>query len=164
MCPACGGPPITFDMDLNIPLSMTPGLKTFPVSVTDDQGRRADTTGTLEIAGPPSQLRISTRCLGPVHPGQDVPVACFVSVEDVNYPEDQLFYVWADLRVFGAPAEVEASRACSGCSGPPWTYNFGLRVPANMTPGVKTFAVWATGAGAKEHMADTTASIEIAAR
>jgi hypothetical protein len=162
MCPACGGPPTTFDMDLYIPFGMSPGLKTFPVWVTDDQGRRADTAGTVEIVGPPSQLRISTRCLlGPVHPGQDV--ACFVSVEDVNYPQEQFFYVWADLRIFGEPAEVQASRPCSGC-GPPFAHNFDLHLPANMSPGVKTFAVWATGFGGMEHLADTTASIEIAAK
>jgi hypothetical protein len=163
MCPACGGPPITFDMDLYVPFSMTPGLKTFPVWVTDDQGRRADTTASIEIVSPPTQLRISTKCrLGPVPPGQD-PVACAVSVEDVNYPKEQFFYVWADLHIFGEPAEVQASRPCSGC-GPPFWYNFDLRVPGNMTPGVKTFAVWVTGFGAKEHLADATASIEVAAK
>jgi hypothetical protein len=46
-CPACGSP--TFDMDLHIPDGMPPGPKTFPVWATDGQGRRADTTGTLEI-------------------------------------------------------------------------------------------------------------------
>jgi hypothetical protein len=49
MCPACGGPDLVFDMDLYVPDSMTPGPKTFPVWVTDAQGRRADTIGTLEI-------------------------------------------------------------------------------------------------------------------
>jgi hypothetical protein len=102
--------------------------------------------------------------MGPAHPGQDLPVACIVSVQDVNYPQEGSFDVWADLRIFGQPAEVQAIRACSGCSGPPWTYNLALHVPANMTPGVKTFAVWATNASAKEHRADTTASLEIVAQ
>ena len=48
-CPACGGPPWTFDIDLRIPADMAPGVKTFPVWATDGDGRRADTTAAIEI-------------------------------------------------------------------------------------------------------------------
>ena len=48
-CPACGGPPWTFDIDLRIPADMAPGVKTFPVWATDADGRRADTTASIEI-------------------------------------------------------------------------------------------------------------------
>ena len=48
-CPACGGPPWTFDIDLRIPADMPPGVRTFPVWATDADGRRADTTASIEI-------------------------------------------------------------------------------------------------------------------
>ena len=48
-CPACGGPPWTYDIDLRVPADMTPGAKTFPVWVIDGEGHRADTTATIEI-------------------------------------------------------------------------------------------------------------------
>ena len=48
-CPACGGAPVTFDIDLRIPADMAPGVKTFPVWATDADGRRADTTAAIEI-------------------------------------------------------------------------------------------------------------------
>jgi hypothetical protein len=50
-CPACGGPPWTFDIDLRIPADTAPGVKTFPVWATDADGRRADTTAAIEIVG-----------------------------------------------------------------------------------------------------------------
>lgn len=49
MCPACGGPPRTFDLDLHVPTDMAPGIKTFAVWATDAQGRRADTTASFEV-------------------------------------------------------------------------------------------------------------------
>ena len=67
-CPACGGPPWTFDLDLPIPGNMAPGVKTFAVWAIYAYGSRVDTTTSIEIAGPPSQLTISTKCFGPVHP------------------------------------------------------------------------------------------------
>jgi hypothetical protein len=152
--------PGAYDLDLRVPADMTPGVKTFAVWAIDLEGHRADTSASIEVAGPPSQLNISSRCFGPVHPGQDLPVACIVSVQDVNYPQENSFDVWADLRIFGQPAQVQAIRACSGCSGSPWAYVVALHVPANMTPGVKTFAVWVGGSGT-EHRADTTASLEV---
>jgi hypothetical protein len=166
-CPACGGPPWTYDLDVRIPADMTPGVKTFAVWATDSDGHRTDTTASMEVVGPPSQLSISTHCYGPIHLGQALPTTCSVFVEDVNYPQEQRFDVWADLRIFGQPAEVQAVPACSGCSGgPPWGYVIELHIPANITPGVKTFAVWAGTiyAGPNEHRADTTASIEILAQ
>jgi hypothetical protein len=145
-------------MDAVIPPDMSPGVKTFAIWAIDRQGHRADSTASIEVAGPPSQLTISSRCVGPVQPGQES-VVCVVSVQDTNYPQENSFSVWADLRIFGQPAEVLANRPCSGC-GPPWTYDFALHVPANMTPGVKTFAVWVTSGAA--HRADTTASLTVA--
>ena len=163
-CIRCrGGPPWTYELDVRIPANMNPGAKRFAVWATDSDGHRADTTASMEIVGPPSQLSLSTKCFGPVHPGQDLPTACIVSVEDVNYPQERRFDVWADLRIFGQPAEVQAFEACPACSGPPWAYVIKLHVPASITPGVKTFAVWAGPlyAGPNTHGADTTASIEI---
>jgi hypothetical protein len=141
---------------------MDPGTKRFAVWATDSDGHRADTTASTEIVGPPSQLKVSTKCFGPVHPGQDLSTACLVWVEDVNYPQERRFDVWADLRIFGQPAESQALEACPGCSGPPG-YNITLHVPAGITRGVKTFAVWAGPlyAGPNTHGADATASIEI---
>jgi hypothetical protein len=80
----------------------------------------------------------------------------------VNYPQERRFDVWADLRIFGQPAEVQAIEACPDCSGPSY-YDITLHVPTSMTPGIKTFAVWAGPlyAGPNAHGADATASISI---
>ena len=48
-CPACGGPPWAFDIDLRIPSDMAPGVKSFPVWVTDAEGHKAETTASVEI-------------------------------------------------------------------------------------------------------------------
>ena len=80
-------------------------------------------------------------------------------VADANYPQDTRFGVWADLQVFGGPAEVQGVPINGGS---PSTIQ--VHVPATMTPGVKTFAVWASNVyAANAHGVDTTASIEIIA-
>ena len=104
----------------------------------------------------PTRVIVSTRCFGPFQPGQYVPLACAVFVEDRS------FRVSADLSIFGGKSDASGFPACPACGGPPWTVDLDLRVPADMAPGVKTFAVWATDP--EGHRADTTASIEIAAR
>ena len=109
----------------------------------------------------PSRLSVSTRCAGPFHPGQYVPLACFVFVEDVTHPTSDSFSVRADLRIFGGPAEVIFPR-CPACGGPPWTFDLDLNIRPDATPGVKTFPVWATDADGRR--ADTTAAIEIVVR
>src|SRR5262249_57118152 len=102
-CSACGGPPWTFDLDLRIPANMTPGVKTFAVWAIYADGSRAETTASIELAGPPSQVAVSAKCSGPVHPGQDGPVTSTVFVQDLNYPQEQRFHVRADLRIFAGP-------------------------------------------------------------
>ena len=108
----------------------------------------------------PSQLSVSTRCAGPFHPGQYV-LACFVFVEDVTHPARNSFSVRADLRIFGGPADVIFPQ-CPACGGPPWTFDLDLNIRPDVTPGVKTFLVWATDADGSR--AETTAAVEIVAR
>jgi hypothetical protein len=40
------------DLDVRIPKEMTPGVKTFAVWVTDDEGRMGTTTASLQIVAP----------------------------------------------------------------------------------------------------------------
>ena len=49
-CPACGGPPWTFDLDLRVPADMATGVKTFAIWATDAEGNLASTTAAIEIA------------------------------------------------------------------------------------------------------------------
>jgi hypothetical protein len=48
-CPACGGPPWTFDLDVHVPADISTGVKTFPVWATDAEGRRTDATASIVI-------------------------------------------------------------------------------------------------------------------
>jgi hypothetical protein len=165
-CPACGGPPWTFDIDLRIPSDMGPGVKSFPVWVTDAQGRRADTSAAVEIvpmtpAPSPSPLTLTTRCFGPFRPGTYYGLACVAEVSQRVPPHAPAYRVRADLRIFGGPAEVEFPQ-CPACGGPPVTFDIDLRIPSDMAPGVKSFPVWVTDAGGNR--AETTAAVEIVAR
>jgi len=99
---------------------------------------------------PPAPLQISVICYGPYRPG-DI-AACFI--ETTRGP-------FADLSTFGGPAEYSIP-PCPACGGPPWTYDLPVRVPADMTPGVKTIAIWATDA--QGHRVNATASIGIVSR
>lgn len=89
-------------------------------------------------------------------------LACLVLVEDTTHPPVNRFTARADLRVFGGSADAVFPR-CPACGGPPWTFDLDLRVPADMTPGVKTFDVWVTDPEGNRRAA-TTAAVEIAAR
>ena len=108
--------------------------------------------------GPGStSLSVAAKCLGPFHPGEYAGLACVVFVQDAaNNPTNG---VYADRSIFGGAAQSGVVK-CPACGGPPWTFDLDLRIPPNMTPGVKTFAVWATYADGSR--TETTASIEIA--
>ena len=129
-------------------------------------GPSASMPAVPTVPGPvSSRLSISARC-EPVAAGAYSGLACVATVSDTNAPSNYSYRVQADLRFFGGPAEAPTSSfgfpKCPACGGPPWAYDIDLRVPADMTPGVKTFAVWVNdGEG---HRADTTAAIEIVAR
>jgi hypothetical protein len=119
---------------------------------------------TSAVTPPPpaqSQLMVSTKCAGPFRAGDYVPLACFVFVDDGARPGSNSFSVRVDYRVFGGPADVVVP-ACPACGGPPWTFDLDVIIRPDVTPGVKTFPVWATDAAG--HRADTTATLEIVAR
>jgi hypothetical protein len=48
-CIACGSPPETFELDLQIPPDMAPGVKTFTVWATDAEGRFKTVSASLEV-------------------------------------------------------------------------------------------------------------------
>lgn len=140
----------------------------FSIAFITSCGGRSGPSASIPTASPTapspssSQLSISARC-GPLPAGAYYGLACVATVSDTNAPSNYSYRVQADLRIFGGSAEAPSSSfgfpKCPACGGPPWTYDIDLRVPADMTPGVKTFAVWVMdGEG---HRADTTATIEI---
>jgi hypothetical protein len=134
------------------------------VSCGGHSGPSASTPAAPPTAPTPSssQLGISVGC-GPLRTGTYYGLACIAMVSDTNAPSNYSYRVQADLRIFGGSAEAPpfGFPKCPACGGPPWTYDMDLRVPADMTPGVKTFAVWVIdGEG---HRADTTATVEIVA-
>jgi hypothetical protein len=106
-----------------------------------------------------SQLSVSTKCLGPFRPGDYAGLACVAFVSDTRQRAADTLDVRADLRIFGGHAE-QALPKCPACGDPP-TFDLDLHVPADITPGVKTFAVWVTDAQGR---ADTTATVEIVPR
>lgn len=109
---------------------------------------------------PTVALGVSARCFGPFRPGEQVSLACVVFVQEATGPASTGIGVHADLSQFGGPADALPVK-CPAC-GDPLTYDLDLRVPADMAPGAKVFAIWATDAQGRR--ADGSASIEIAAR
>jgi hypothetical protein len=132
----------------------------FVVSCGKPPGPSVSNSVAIPTGPTPSQLSISTRCFGPFRTGAYYGLACVAEVSDTNPPRIATYAVQADLRVFGAPAEVGFPR-CPACGGPPWTFDIDLHVPADMTPGTKTFLVWVTDAEGRR--AETTAAVEIVA-
>jgi hypothetical protein len=108
----------------------------------------------------PTPITISTRCFGPFHPG-DYVLACFVSVEEAASPPSSGVRAFADLRMFGGRAESGIVE-CVACGPPPRVFDMDVHIPADMPPGAKTFAVWATDAQGRR--ADTTATFQVTAR
>lgn len=162
-CTACSGPLWTFKLELRIPGDMSPGERTLAVSATDAEGRRADAAAVIDItpnAGP-TPMTISTRCGGPFRPGDYVPLACFVSVEPGASPSSSGVRAFADLRIFGGRADAGIV-ACTACGPPPYVFDLDVRIPSDISPGEKTFAVWATDAQGRR--ADTTATFHVTPR
>jgi hypothetical protein len=118
--------------------------------------------GSAAQPASPTQARtpisISTRCFGPFHPGDIASAACFVDVQGGASPSVRAF---ADLRMFRGRAESELVE-CPACGPPPWQFDVDVRIPPDMSPGPKTFHVWATDAQGRR--ADTTATFEVTAR
>jgi len=64
--------------------------------------------------------------------------------------------------MFGGPAEATGPQ-CPACGTfPAQTYDLDFQVPADMTPGAKTFPIWV--ADSYGHRVNSTASIVVVAR
>jgi hypothetical protein len=114
-------------------------------------------------APPPSAvtLSLSAHCLGPFRPADYAALACAVVAQDPTNAGRNDFQAFADLRQFGGPAE-SAIPACTACGSPGKTFDLDLRIPQDMTPGRKTFVVWATDP--RGQRAEASAVLEIVAR
>ena len=110
---------------------------------------------------PAVMLTVSARCLGPFRPADYAPLACLVAVADPTNAGRNNFQAFADLRLFGGTA-ASAIAPCPACGSPGKTFDLDLHVPAAMTPGSKTFAIWATDANGQR--AETSAVLDIVAR
>jgi len=108
---------------------------------------------TVELnQGPPQTITAEPNCTTPVHAGDHV-LCSLVALGGVAF---------ADLSMFGGSAKATDS-TCPACgTGPAVTYDFYFLIPANMTPGVKTFPIWV--ADSYGHRVNSTASIVVAAR
>ena len=130
-------------------------------SCADRQDAPGSPAGNPTAPGPTqSALTVSARCFGPFQVASYAPLACVVSVEDGTNPSSTDLQAFADLRAFGSLAEFALVR-CPAC-GAPRVFDLDLHVPADMTPGTKTFTVWATDAQGRRGQA--TATLEIVPR
>ena len=117
---------------------------------------------TVQPTSPPAvTLTVSARCLGPFRPADYAPLACLVVAEDPTNAGRNNFQAFADLRLFGGSA-ASAIAPCPACGSPGKTFDLDLHVPAAMSPGSKTFAIWATDANGRR--AETSAVLDIVAR
>jgi hypothetical protein len=96
-----------------------------------------------------------------MHPGSDVLLACLLFVQGGSDPTSNSSDAFADLSVFGGASAQRVSR-CPACGGPPWTFDMDLDIPGDMSPGLKTFPIWAIDP--RGNRADGTASIEVVSR
>lgn len=137
-----------------------PGERTLAVWATDAEGRRADAAVAIDITpnSGPTPMRVSARCGGPFRAGDYVPLACVVLVEPGASPSSSGIRAFADLRMFGGPADSGIVR-CPACGLPPYVFDLDVRIPSDMSPGEKTFAVWATDAQGRR--AETTATFQV---
>jgi hypothetical protein len=158
-CIVCGGPLWTFNLDAYLPPSIEPSRKTFSVSATDAEGRRAETAVSVEITPnpAPTPILVDSKCSGPYRPG-DLGFCVVRTVEGAS-PLSSDLRAFGDLRLFGGSAQ-RGIPPCTGCGGN--TYDLDVRIPADMSPGVKTFPVWVTDAQGRR--TDATATLEVIPR
>lgn len=150
-------------MRISIRRSVPVALMAIGLSGCARDSRDASDGGVPTAPGPAATpLKISAVCRGgPYQAGQYVPLACTILVDEATNPASTGTTAFADTQLFNGSRESSLP-ACPACGAPPRTFDLDLRVPADLAPGVKTFAVWATDAQGRR--ADSTASIEIAAR
>ena len=155
-CIVCGGPLWTFNLNVYLPPRAEPGLKTFAVWATDTEGRRAETAVSVEITPNPAPtlIVVDSKCAGPYHPG-DLGFCVVLFVEGAS-PLSTGVRAFADLHLFGRSAAVGIP-PCTGCGG--GTFDLDVRIPADMSPGVKTFPVWVTDAQGRR--TDATVTLEV---
>ena len=105
-----------------------------------------------------SPLKATANCWGPFRPGAYVPLACVVLVTPATGPTSTNVQAFADLSMFGSVYGTKWGLIdCPACGSP--TFDMDVHIPDNMTPGPKTFPVWATDAQGRR--ADTTATFEV---
>jgi len=124
----------------------------------------ASPTGPTPTA---SHLSVSVADCGRFRAGEYYPLACIAQVSDDNPPASADYMVNADLRVLGGAAEAPSPTwgfpRCPACGGPGRTFDIDLHIPADTTPGLKTFRVWVTDS-VNGRRAETTARLEIIPR
>ena len=158
-CIVCGGPLWTFNLDVSLPPFIEPSRKTFSVSATDAEGRRAEVAVSVEITPnpAPTPIVVGSHCFGAYHPG-DLGFCVVTFVEGAS-PLSTDVRAFADLRLFGSSAERGIPR-CTACGG--GTFDLDVRIPPDMSPGPKTFPFWVTDAQGRR--TDATATLEVIPR
>ena len=151
-------------------LTVTPpqGEGSIALMITAQQNPGDSTrSATLRIGGelltvqqepdPAARMTVTAKC-GAVRAGEYAPLACVLLVTPATRPASPGVRAFADLSMFGGQSQTHVAM-CVACGGPPITFDMDLRVPANVTPGVKTFAIWTTDAEGRR--AEATATLEI---
>jgi hypothetical protein len=132
--------------------------QTSPFATSPSTGTALD---PAQPTSPATLLKVSSRCFGPFRAGTYQSLACVVLVEEGGNPQSTDLKAFADLSMFGRGDQVQLGR-CPACGFPPRTFDLDLHVPADTTPGMKVFTVWATDAEGRR--TEAAASFEVIAR
>jgi hypothetical protein len=120
---------------------------------------QVDTQSTLiqqEPDGEVGPMNIRPYCIGPVRAGSLL--TCFVAVDPGTTPASSGLEAFVDARQI-AGAERWTIGRCPACGYPPATFDLGVTLPAQLSPGLKTLVFFATD---KEGRAVTvTETIEV---
>jgi hypothetical protein len=93
------------------------------------------------LEGTIGPVRIRTTCIGPVRAGDLL--TCFVAVDPGTNPASTELEAFVDGRQIGGGERFVIGR-CPACGYPPATFDLGVRVPAQLSPGLKTLVFFAT--------------------
>jgi len=124
--------------------SATLTMTVAPYVLPREASVQVDTESTLikqEPDGEVGPMKIRPYCIGPVRAGDLL--TCFVAVDPGTNPASSGLEAFVDARQISGGERWTIGR-CPACGYPPATFDLGVTVPAQLSPGVKTLVFFAT--------------------